>query len=145
MYFSIIFLDIHSFKLHKHQFTLHGFQTSENHCVKQSGKEHDCTDIWNASKIPFCQAFIIYHTLQIQTYVILLHAKVSCQETREIMWLFGASEHIWGHARSLWNRAEWEECMGFSKKNKVRSEDAFMIESSAVGIWNRWQTQRFSL
>lgn len=89
---------------------LPGFQISESHWIKHSGKEHDSTDILNPGKRHFCQAFIMYPTLQIQTNMILLHAKVSCQETfytecreagRGIMWLLRASVHTWGHAKKI--------------------------------------------
>lgn len=132
----VLFFMIFTSLSYTHKSLLPDFQLSENHWIKHSRKERDCTDTLNPGKRHFGQAFIMYHTLQIQTNTILLHAEVSCQETfytergemgRGIMWLLGASVCAWGHAQSLWNRTEWGERLGFGKKNKVRSEDAFVI------------------
>lgn len=69
------------------------------------------TDSLNPGKRHFCQTSIMYHTLQIQTNTVLLHAKVSCQEIfqeiftecgekrRGILYLLGASVYTWEHAR----------------------------------------------
>lgn len=93
---------IHTYSL------LPDFQISESHCIKHSGEGYDCTDTSNPGKRHFCQTSITYHTLQIQTNTVLLHAKVSgqeiclteCGEKRKgILCLFGASVHTLGHVK----------------------------------------------
>lgn len=95
---------------------------SERHWIKHSGKEYGYTGILKHGKRHFCQVFFMYHMFQIQTNIILLHAKPSRQETfytvcgeieRGVVCLLRASICTWGYAKlrgtelseNLWDSA----------------------------------------